>query len=230
MFPCNFLSYMRQQYLDTSVSSGSSVFTDIISPLLATVRLHPLLVTQNREHKKTTTRWKGLAEVHDVVAECCRYSLDVYESASREDMGLLSLWPLAGDSHTPLLTPGAGLARNTNWSPSINPTNLKDVLSPKPPSEKKSKPTLNTKLVLDSPPEAAVEATSDNTPYATPVKDSSPPLHLQVRTLTSPTKESSPFRWRTVCWGPCPGTSSPCCPRPWTLWSTISRIYSPTPA
>ena len=54
---------------------------------------------------------------------------------------------------------------------------------------------LNTKLVLDSPPEAAVEATSDNTPYATPVKDSSPPLHLQVRTLTSPTKESSPFRF-----------------------------------
>ena len=130
MFPCNFLSYMRQQYLDTSVSSSSSVFADIISPFLATVRLHPLLVTQNREHKKTTTRWKGLAEVHDVVAECSRYSLDVYESASREDMGLLSLWPLARDSHTPLLTPGAGLARNTNWSPSINPTNLKDVLSP----------------------------------------------------------------------------------------------------
>ena len=74
---------MTQQYLDTSVSSGRSVFSDIISPLLAMVRLHPLLVTQNREHEKTTTRWKGLAEVHDVVDECSRHSLDVYESASR---------------------------------------------------------------------------------------------------------------------------------------------------
>jgi hypothetical protein len=83
MFPRNFLAYMRQQYLDTSVSSDSSVFADIISPLLATVRQHPLLVTQNREHEKTTTRWKGMAEVHNVVAECSRYSLDVYESVSR---------------------------------------------------------------------------------------------------------------------------------------------------
>jgi len=213
MFPCNFLSYMRQQYLDNSVSTGSSVFTDIISPLLATVRLHPLLVTQNREHEKTPIRWKGLAEVHDVVAECSRYSLDVYESASREDLGLLSLWPVAGD-HTPLLTPGAGLARNTNWSPGVNPTNLNTVLSPKQ-GEKRSRPSLNTKLVLDSPPEAAVEATPDNTPYATPVKDSplrhnskhGPAPHIKslsfkspgpaspTKCMTSPTKESSPFRF-----------------------------------
>ena len=218
MFPCNFLSYMRQQYLDTSLSTGSSVFADIISPLLATVRLHPLLVTQNREHEKTTIRWKGLAEVHDVVAECSRYSLDVYESASREDLGLLSLWPLASDSHTPLLTPGQGMARNNNWSPSINHTNL-SVLSPKQTvTEKKAKPTLNTKLVLDSPPEAAVEATPDNTPYATPVKDSplrhqsntsrpGPNTHVKslsfkspgpaspTKLVTSPTKEPSPFRF-----------------------------------
>ena len=210
MIPCNFLYYMRQQYHDTSHCSGSSVFSDIISPLLATVRLHPLLVTQNREHEKTTIRWKGLAEVHDVVSECSRYSLDVYESASREDLGLLSLWPMAGDIHTPILTPGAGVVRNTNWTPSTNP-----VLSPKTTGEKKDRPSLNTKLVLDSPPEAAVEATPDNTPYATPVKDSplrhhsksGPAPHVKslsfkspgpaspTKCLISPTKESSPFRF-----------------------------------
>jgi len=214
MFPCNFLYFLRQQFLDTSPSAGSPVFNDIVSPLLATVRLHPLLVTQNRDHEKTTGRWKGLGEVHDIVAECSRFSLDIYESASREDLGFLSLWPQSGDAHTPLPTPNSSLVRIR--SPSVNSSmNLNVALSSKPPGEKKLKDVTNANMVLDSPPEAAVEATPDNTPYATPVKDS--PLRHQVRSgpaphvknlsfkspgpasptklFTSPTKESSPFRF-----------------------------------
>ena len=147
---------------------------------MSTVRLHPLLVTHNREYEKTNARWKGLAEVHDVLAECSRYSLDVYEAGSREEQGgALSLW---SESATPVTRGYKGLS--------------------------------STKLTLDSPPEAAVEATPDNTPYTTPVKDSTRHVHdgkssQHVRSLTfkspgpssptkilmSPTKESSPFKF-----------------------------------
>ena len=74
MFPCNFLSWLRNQYPEQNSTSGG-VFPTTVSPLLASVRLHPLLVTQSRDQERTATRWKGLSEVHDVVAECSRYCL-----------------------------------------------------------------------------------------------------------------------------------------------------------
>ena len=104
-----------------------------MSPLLSTVRLHPLLVTHNRDYEKTNARWKGLAEVHDVLAECSRYSQDVYEAGSREEQrGVMALW---SESSTPVTVRGyKSLAHVTS-----------------------------AKLSLASPPEAAVEATPDNT-------------------------------------------------------------------
>ena len=149
--------------------------------MLSTVRLHPLLVTHNREYEKTNARWKGLAEVHDVLAECSRYSLDEYEAGSREELtGIMSLW---ADSSTP--------AYRSHKS--------------------------QVQLGLDSPPEAAVEATPYNTPYTTPVKDKARrPLDVQgsrhvksinfksagpsspTKTAASPTKESSRFKFPEV--------------------------------
>ena len=42
----------------------------MIGPLLSTVRLHPLLVTQGKEFEKTNARWKvggqGMIAVHSV--------------------------------------------------------------------------------------------------------------------------------------------------------------------
>jgi tuberous sclerosis protein 1 len=125
MFPCNFLSWLRGQYPESG--PGSAAFRSVIAPLLASARLHPLLVTQSRDTERSPARWKGLSEVHDVVAECSRYCVS---------------------------------------SPELDP--------PAPPRPKlASRP--GSKLALDSPPEAAVEATPDNTPYATPVKSSPPP-------------------------------------------------------
>ena len=160
-----------------------------MSPLLSTVRLHPLLVTHNRDYEKTNARWKGLAEVHDVLAECSRYSQDVYEAGSREEqVGVMALW---SESSTPVTARGyKSLAHVTS-----------------------------AKLSLDSPPEAAVEATPDNTPYTTPVKDLTAtrppndgqgPQHVRsltfkspgpsspTKTVMSPTKESSLFRFPEV--------------------------------
>ena len=146
--------------------------------MLSTVRLHPLLVTHTREYEKTNARWKGLAEVHDVLAECSRYSLDEYEAGSREEWTrIMSLW---ADSSTPAYRS-------------------------------------QVQLGLDSPPEAAVEATPYNTPYTTPVKDKARrPLDVQgsrhvksinfksagpsspTKTAASPTKESSRFKFPEV--------------------------------
>ena len=198
MFPCNFLSFMRQQDYESSSCSNIfngkleqfklylikmyliswSCFSDIVSPMLSTVRLHPLLVTHTREYEKTNARWKGLAEVHDVLAECSRYSLDEYEAGSREEWTrIMSLW---ADSSTPAYRS-------------------------------------QVQLGLDSPPEAAVEATPYNTPYTTPVKDKARrPLDVQgsrhvksinfksagpsspTKTVASPTKESSRFKFPEV--------------------------------
>ena len=169
------------------LSSLTLLLTDIVGPLLSTVRLHPLLVTHNRDYEKTNARWKGLAEVHDVLAECSRYSLDVYDSlyeaGSREEQaGVMALW---SDSST------------------IVTRNYKTLSS-----------FANNH---DSTPEAAVEATPDNTPYTTPVRDTTRKHivgqgHPHVRHLTfkspgpssptksviSSTKESSPFKFPEV--------------------------------
>ena len=100
-----------------------------------------------------------------MLADCSRYCVDVYESSSREATGVMSLWSDRGEARA--------LA---------------------PPS-------------LESPPEAAVEATPDNTPYTTPVKDLTRPPHIRninfrspgpsspTKIITTPTKESSPFKF-----------------------------------
>ena len=108
---------------------------------------------------------QGLAEVHAIVSDCSRYCVDVYESNSREETGVMSLWSDRGEARS--LAPSS----------------------------------------LDSLPEAAVEATPDNTPYTTPVKDLSRPPHIRnlnfrspgpsspTKIITTPTKESSPFKF-----------------------------------
>merc|ERR1719495_138661 len=188
MFPCNFLSWLRNQYPEQNSSTGG-VFSTTIAPLLASVRLHPLLVTQSREQERTAIRWKGLSEVHDVVAECSRYSL----------------------TDTPC----------TSSSSYEEPSQA----LPDP----RYRPRLHTgvKVAVDSPPEAAIEATPDNTPYDTPSKESpnNKPLRLSsvpqpphIRSLnfrspippssplkpvsTTPNADASPFKW------PEPGRSS----------------------
>ncbi|XP_067137028.1 hamartin [Centruroides vittatus] len=84
MYPCNFLAYLRSYYGRRDQNQESfHVFTETIKPMLERVRLHPLLVTASKETELTTTRWKKM-EIHDILVECARVSLDLIEGACEE--------------------------------------------------------------------------------------------------------------------------------------------------
>ena len=121
-----------------------------------------------------------------MIAECSCYGLNVYETNSHEDAAAaMSLWPDSAVSMP--------ITRN------IKNLTLMSLFS---------------KLILDSPPEAAVEATPNNTPYTTPVKDQgirqplpapiqvsrnlsfkSPGPSSPTKSVKSPTKDTSLFKF-----------------------------------
>ncbi|XP_068559544.1 TSC complex subunit 1a isoform X2 [Cebidichthys violaceus] len=82
MFPCNFISYLRLHY---SMKENLDTFQDVVKPMLEHVRVHPELVTGTQDYELDPSRWKCY-EVHDIVIECSRVSLDPLESSSEEDM------------------------------------------------------------------------------------------------------------------------------------------------
>lgn len=89
MYPCNFISYLREQV----ITEQAAVFSHTIRPLLETVKMHPMLLTSNRDLEKHNTRWKEM-EPHDVVVECSKFSLDYHNSSSSTDpIGLISECP-----------------------------------------------------------------------------------------------------------------------------------------
>ena len=95
MFPCNFLSYLRVHYSENN-RENHAVFTHTIKPMLTTVKMHPMLVTQTRDYEKTATRWKRM-ELHDIIVESSRYSLDANESTKEDD----SVPPVANNRQAP---------------------------------------------------------------------------------------------------------------------------------
>lgn len=72
MFPCNFLSFLRQEYV---IKKKTAIYTHTIKPLLDTVKINPLLVTTTKDAEMDPNRWKKM-EPHDVVYECSKFSLD----------------------------------------------------------------------------------------------------------------------------------------------------------
>ncbi|KAJ0019856.1 hypothetical protein NQD34_007425 [Periophthalmus magnuspinnatus] len=85
MFPVNFLSYLRLHY---SMKENTDTFHRVVKPMLDHVRVHPELVTGTQDQELDPTRWRCF-EVHDIVMECSRLSLDPLE-ASSEDLQYFS--------------------------------------------------------------------------------------------------------------------------------------------
>ncbi|XP_069001422.1 TSC complex subunit 1a isoform X1 [Embiotoca jacksoni] len=82
MFPCNFISYLRLHY---SMKENLDTFQEVVKPMLEQVRVHPELVTGTQDYELDPSRWRCY-EVHDIVIECSRLSLDPLESSCEEDI------------------------------------------------------------------------------------------------------------------------------------------------
>ncbi|KAM9823179.1 hamartin-like isoform X6 [Syngnathus typhle] len=80
MFPCNFLSYLRLHY---SMKENLDTFHRVVKPMLEHVRVHPELVSGTQDSEVDPSRWRGY-EVHDIIVECSRVSLDPLESSCDE--------------------------------------------------------------------------------------------------------------------------------------------------
>ncbi|KAI3372178.1 hypothetical protein L3Q82_007033 [Scortum barcoo] len=82
MFPCNFISYLRLHY---SMKENLDTFQEVVKPMLEHVRVHPELVTGTPDYELDPSRWRCY-EVHDIVIECSRVSLDPLESSCEEEI------------------------------------------------------------------------------------------------------------------------------------------------
>ncbi|KAM4577181.1 TSC complex subunit 1a isoform 2-T3 [Odontesthes bonariensis] len=82
MFPCNFISYLRLHY---SMKENLDTFQEVVKPMLEHVRVHPELVTGTQDYELDPSRWRRY-EVHDIVIECSRLSLDPLESSCEDDI------------------------------------------------------------------------------------------------------------------------------------------------
>ncbi|KAF3695267.1 Hamartin Tuberous sclerosis 1 protein [Channa argus] len=82
MFPCNFVSYLRLHY---SMKENLDTFHEVVKPMLEHVRVHPELVTGTQDYELDPSRWRCY-EVHDIVIECSRFSLDPLESSCEDDI------------------------------------------------------------------------------------------------------------------------------------------------
>uniref|UniRef100_A0A673CN32 Hamartin-like n=1 Tax=Sphaeramia orbicularis TaxID=375764 RepID=A0A673CN32_9TELE len=87
MYPCNFVSYLRSHY---SMKENMETFEEVVKPMLEHVRIHPELVTGTKDHELDPTRWKRY-EIHDIVIECAKVSLDPKEASCEEGYASCSL-------------------------------------------------------------------------------------------------------------------------------------------
>ncbi|XP_071802417.1 hamartin-like [Asterias amurensis] len=78
MYPLNFLQHLRSYY-----QNKNEEFKKAVLPMMERVRMHPLLVIGTARSETENARWRKM-EVHDVLMECARVSLDTTESA-RDD-------------------------------------------------------------------------------------------------------------------------------------------------
>lgn len=193
MFPCNFTFYIRDH-----IKENQLTYENVINPLLETVKMHPLLLTSNRESEKSVSRWKEM-EPHDVVIECSRFSFE----------GIIKLPDAECEQQTDKIWYNQLAMDNTNnfridddfpmyinqriknaqkldciWSPSNAvlatppPTNtVTHTPTPTLINPNYTIPTISSGQYTSSgasPPEAAVEATPETTPMKDFVKTHRP--------------------------------------------------------
>ncbi|XP_077378956.1 hamartin-like isoform X2 [Festucalex cinctus] len=109
MFPCNFLSYLRLHY---NMKENMDTFQHVVKPMLEQVRVHPELVSGTQDSEVDPSRWRRY-EVHDIIMECSRVSLDPLESSCDDDHALAPP-PI---THPDLTCPhGACSSQDATWT------------------------------------------------------------------------------------------------------------------
>nr|XP_045606623.1 hamartin-like [Procambarus clarkii]XP_045606624.1 hamartin-like [Procambarus clarkii]XP_045606625.1 hamartin-like [Procambarus clarkii]XP_045606626.1 hamartin-like [Procambarus clarkii] len=179
LYPCHFLTCLRNNF---SKTNSSACFFNTLKPMMEKVRLHPLLITDTRESEITRTRWMGL-ETHHLILECAKLCLDPIEATCEEVCGSFFNRNQGSDVASEPLNLSTNWAlyavENNFWSPTLalsSPAIIQTQRGssssvPHTPVYPISTPNLRLGgKVAESPPEAAIEATPESTPFTSPIK------------------------------------------------------------
>ncbi|KAJ8721135.1 hypothetical protein PYW08_006600 [Mythimna loreyi] len=163
--PCTLLEALRAQGAELPASAARDAWERGVGALAESVRLHPALVTGSRLREADPGRW-ARQEHHDVLAECRRLSLH----ARAEDAAPSPL-PVAAAAAAPTAAPpraspapgsGAHAARTaSSLRPGAEPW---FALGDRCGADSAPHTPLPSDADAAEPPEAAVEATPENTP------------------------------------------------------------------
>ncbi|KAK7027483.1 hamartin [Halocaridina rubra] len=176
LYPCHFITCLQNNF--TKPGSSACFFTTL-KPMMESVRLHPILITENRETEVAKSRWMGI-ETHQLIQECAKLCLDPVEATPEEVCGpnyLLSggndfeslpepsNWMISASGNNfwspSLAQPSPPMATSSRGSTSVPHTPVFPILTPNQKAATK---------VAESPPEAAIEATPETTPFTSPLK------------------------------------------------------------
>ncbi|CAK1588858.1 unnamed protein product [Parnassius mnemosyne] len=154
--PCTLIETLRAE---CNSQSARDLWERGLSPLLHSVRLHPALVTGSRQREADSTRWTR-HEIHDVVAESRRLSTREHVDERVNSAGVHSLTPVI----TPSPVPGSG-AHAARAAAALRPgAESWFALTDRCGADSAPHTPLPAETDVVEPPEAAVEATPENTP------------------------------------------------------------------
>lgn len=176
LYPCHFITCLQNTFTKPGFSP---CFFTTLKPMLESVRLHPILITENRETEMAKSRWMHL-ETHQLIQECSKLCIDPAEATCEEVVGAnFSLgggnefdslpvptnWMVSASGNNfwspSLAHPSPGMTGSSRGSTSVPHTPVFPILTPN------HRPAAK---VAESPPEAAVEATPETTPFTSPLK------------------------------------------------------------
>nr|XP_049697516.1 hamartin [Helicoverpa armigera] len=161
--PCTLLEALRAQAAELSAGAARDAWERGVTVLAESVRLHPALVTGSRLREADPTRW-ARSEPHDVLADCRRLSLHARAEDSAPSPLPAPAVPAAPPAAAPEPAPGSGAhaARSAGGlRPGAEPW---FPLSDRCGADSAPHTPLPSEADAAEPPEAAVEATPENTP------------------------------------------------------------------
>lgn len=85
IYPCNFITYLKNVYGNVHHKDNSMVFREVIEPMLSRIRFHPFLIVASKDKECDKTRWL-YKEPHDILNDCNQYTLDSIESIQESEV------------------------------------------------------------------------------------------------------------------------------------------------